>query len=978
MHGHRTTITRAAGASACALLAVALMPATAGATPDDDTAQVLLAGRAVDVIVETAAHDHTDAGHDGHAEPPIDAPMGLQLPDGTLVGVEGLAESGAASGEQVRLVVDVPAEVEEDVADAAGERALDAARDRPAAAGSAVSAAVVTAATTEGVTLATEPGAVRTTAEAPPAATAAAVGPPRPITVVVADMGDGDEHVPSDAELTAMVEDTSDYWADQSAGRVTFSLAATPTRYTTALTCEDPWALWDEAGKAAGFPGGRRAHLVVVLLDEEDPAKKCGYGVGSVGWGVDAGGVSSIANADDLSLVAHEVGHNLSFEHANALECTTAPRQDFADAAPQDPCDVREYGDLLDVMAAALPQPGAVSAMARARVGFLDADERRSVSLLGTSVVDLAPLAGDPGTGVKDVGVTDPRTGVVYRLENRSATGRDQGRLGLFGARPGLRVLRADGGGNATLALDATPTARATDKIDLDRALPDGDVWRSASGGVEVRTTTLADGAVRAQVSLAGTGEVHGPRATTPVVSVPELVRGRSARLEGSVSAGQGSVTPAGSISLDLAGGRATATVRADGTFTADLTPVLSGSQTLTTSFTTADADRWGDSTDSRAVDVAGSGAVSVVRVTRSGDGAAPSAGSPSDLVLDLGADAVDGTVTVWSDSRVLTTAPVTGRVTTVRLPALPAGSSVLDIAYDGGTSAELGSTGLRLEVARGASTTRATVTTTATASRAAVLRATVSGPATPTGAVTVRRGEQVLATGTLADGGLALTLPVLPVGRQDLVVAYAGDANSLPGQVALPVVVAKDTATLEVVAPTGPTTAGGQAVVVRVRAGGTAATGVVRLNVDGRTATKAALVRGEVRLPLPKLAAGRRTVTVSYDGSATASPVAQPLTVDVARSTGTTTARPAATTVTAGRTSTVAVTVTSPAGTPTGEVVLKNAAGRVVARATLSGGRATLTQPALRRGTHRFAVEHVGDAATAPSRSAAWTVTAR
>ncbi|ROP34575.1 Ig-like domain repeat protein [Pseudokineococcus lusitanus] len=933
MDRHHQTVVRAARAGACALLAAALLPpvtAVAAPTPPTaGTAQAVLAGRVVELGAEHAPpapadgatpsaapadaeghphagdhpHDHTHApgtpAHDhahthapgtpAHGHAPLAVPRGLRLDDGTFVGVAGLEASDAANGEEVRLVVDVPVAVEDAVADAAGARRLEAARELPAAAGSPVADAVVEAAAAEGVTLTTEPSTVQVTDEAPAPVLAEAVSPPRPVTVAVVDMGSGGEHVPTDAELTSMVRQASDYWSDQSAGRVTFALAGTPARYASTLRCDQGWDLFTEAKDRTRWGGGAREHLLLVLLDED--GKGCSYGVGSVGWDVGTGGVTYLANSHDVSLTAHELGHNLSLDHANAVECTADARQDFVGAAAPAPCREQEYGDALDVMAAANWHPGALAAMSRARIGFLDAEERRSVTASGTTVVDLAPLAGAAGAGVKDLSVTDPRSGVVYRLENRQAVGRDQGRLDMWHATSGLRVLRAQKDSRASLALDATPTTRQGWDVDVDRALPHGRVWRSASGGVEVRTTALAGGHVRATVSLARDGEDHGPRAT-PVT----------------VTAGTADGGP-----LDAA---------------------------------------------TRAV-----------------------------LDVRLGGGATDGTVTVTAGARTPATAPVTGGAARVTLPLLPGGTHDLVVAYDGGTGAAPGSTGLTLEVARVATTTAARLLTPATATRAAVVEASVRVPAPPgatasgvaaTGEVTVRVGDRVVAAGPASTTGRTVTLPLLPVGAHDVVVSYAGDRSTLPSATTLRVVVAKDAATLDVDPPSSPTTAGGQAVVARVSAGGGPATGVVRLVVDGRTTTKVALADGEARLLLPRLPAGAQTVSVSYDGTAGTSPVAEQLTLDVARSAGTTTARPAATTVTAGRTSTVAVTVTSPAGTPTGEVVLKNAAGRVVARATLSGGRATLTQPALRRGTHRFAVEHVGDVATAPSRSAAWTVTVR
>lgn len=1064
---------RAARVGASALLAVALLPPmTAGATTSGDAAsadglaQAVLEGEVV--RLEAAPHAHPDgtghddtehgdtgqerAGHeraadpaDGHvhadgpvhhheAEPApgqtvraggqgsdetfdVAAPAGLRLADGTLVGVAGLESSRARTGDEVRLVVAVPAELEDAVADAAGERRLDAARERPATEGSAVAEAVVTAAAEEGEVLAATAGTVEVTTAAP-ATTAAATAPAHPVTVVVADMGAGTEAVPTEADLTSMVQRASDYWSEQSAGRVTFALAATPTRYATARGCGDLWGLWDEAGRQAGYSWRAGTHLVLVLVDED--GKDCGHGVGTVGNGPGDGGLSALANADDLSLVTHELGHNLSLEHANAVECTSDPRQDFAGDAVATPCGVREYGDAIDVMAGADGTPGALAAMSRAMLGFLDPSERSAVTAVGTSVVELAPLSGPAGTGVKDVSVTDPRSGVVYRLENRQATGRDQVRLSRWRAVTGLRVLREQKGSRASLALDATPTVQTSGSVDLDRALPAGQVWRSASGGVEVRTTAAADRRVTARVSLARSGQAHGALATTTTVEVPELVAGRPAVLHGAVSAGAGTVVPQGVVTVDVAGARATATLAADGSYAVEVVPARSGAQTAVVGYAPQDAGRWAASSTSRDV-VVGQGstedpatgdpvtpdpgtgdpvtedpgtddpvtddpgtdapvAPTLVVGVGTASGGAVDAATPAvlDVRLDPAGPGVDGEVVVTAGSTTLASAPVVDGAAQVSLPVLPGGRHELVVAYDGGGAGGATSTPVTVDVARVTSTTSVTTTTAPTATRGAVLEARVASAVPPTGTVEARLGSRLLARGAVSDGVARVALPVLPAGTHTVTVTYRGDVSSAPSTTSTRLVVVKDAATLEVLPPKAPTTGGGQPVVVRVRAAGVAATGQVRLVVDGRTASRAPFVRGEARLPLAKLPAGRRTVTVAYDGSATTLAASAPLVVDVVRAGGSTKASPKTTKPGRGKTTTVAVAVTSPAGTATGDVVLRDAGGRALAKGVLRDGRVTLTQPALPRGTHRLTVHAAGDALTAPSRSATWTVTVR
>ncbi|MEJ5866963.1 Ig-like domain repeat protein [Pseudokineococcus sp. 5B2Z-1] len=1068
---------RAARVGASALLAVALLPPmTAGATTGGDAAtsadgpaQAVLEGEVVRLEAAPHAHPdgagHDDAGHDetthdheaapadGHehvhadgsvhhhdAEPapaqavradasPSDgafdvaAPAGLRLEDGTLVGVAGLESSRARTGDEVRLVVEVPAALEDAVADAAGERRLDAARERPAADGSAVAEAVVTAAAEEGEVLATTAGTVEVTTSAPPP-TAAAAAPARPVTVVVADMGAGTETAPTDADLATMVQRASDYWSEQSAGRVTFTLAKAPTYYATTRSCSDLWGLWSEAGQRAGYVDGARTHLVLVLVGED--GKGCGYGVGTVGRGVDDGGLSALANASDLSLVTHELGHNLSLEHANAVECTSAPRQDFAGDAAQAPCGVREYGDAIDVMASSDGYPGSLAAMSRATLGFLDAGERSTVSAVGTSLVELAPVSGAARTGVKDLTVTDPRTGVAYRLENRQATGRDQARLARWKAVTGLRVLRAQKGSRASLALDATPTVRSTSSVDVDRALPAGQTWRSASGGVEVTTAAASGGRVVARVSLARTGQAHGALATTTTVEVPELVAGRTAVLRGAVSAGAGTVVPQGVVTVDVAGARASATLATDGSYAVEVVPARSGAQTAVVDYAPQDTSRWaasstrrdvvvgadpatqepgspdpsspdpgtgdpgtqdpgtgGPSTEDPGTDGPGSdGPVTPTLVVGVGtaSGAPVDAATPAvlDVRLDPAGAGADGEVVVTAGSTTLASAAVVDGAAQVALPVLPGGRHELVVAYDGGSAGSATSTPVVLEVHRVTSATSVTTTTAPTATRGAVLEARVASAVAPTGAVEARLGSRLLARGAVSGGVARVALPVLPAGTHTVAVTYRGDRSSAPSTTSTRLVVVKDAATLEVLPPKAPTTGGGQPVVVRVRAGGVAATGQVRLVVDGRTASRAPLVRGEARLPLAKLPAGRRTVTVAYDGSATALAASAPLVLDVVRAGGSTKASPGTTTPGRGRTTTVAVAVTSPAGTATGDVVLRDARGRALAKGALRDGRVTLTQPALPRGTHRLTVHAAGDALTAPSRSATWTVTVR
>ena len=141
-----------------------------------------------------------------------------------------------------------------------------------------------------------------------------------------------------------------------------------------------------------------------------------------------------------------------------------------------------------------------------------------------------------------------------------------------------------------------------------------------------------------------------------------------------------------------------------------------------------------------------------------------------------------------------------------------------------------------------------------------------VSGPGTPTGAVSVSTGTRDLGTATLADGRAVVTVPgaALPPGQHRLTVSYAGDAGHRASADVVAVEVGKASATLRVDAK--------QAVVGRrqrhrlvvdLGAGTTITGGTLRV-VEGNRVVKVVSAKdGRRRIVLPKLRPGKHRLVV-------------------------------------------------------------------------------------------------------------------
>ena len=459
---------------ACAALATlatagagAVSPTVAeAATPDE----VRLTGTLLTAIVEAAP------GHPRGARQVV-APTALQVDD-RLVPVEAEAVADIEPGSTVTLDVVVP----ETVSDAATETGTTSPTE--------LAEATTTAATEPGTPPLEVTDVVATTD--PPTETTDPPGS-RALTVVKVTPKGTTRTPPSASAIAAQVAAADQFWQDNSSGKVRMRIAATPPAYRSALTCDDPFALWDEAIQRTGYVDSDDSSLVLVLPDLPD-SLGCPYGFATLGSGLRSPGLIMVQGSSP-DVLAHEVGHNMSLEHSNLLTCTNrASDVRISRGWWPSGCTEWEYGDGQDIMSGDLidettnPPSPLLSIPQAMRLGLLERGTATSVPVGRTTRVTIDALT--TGTGIRGVSVLNDLTRVRYWVEYRYPVGQD--RYNTNGQRTGVRVLRL-GPDGTTVLLDPTSTGR----IDGHQALTTGRTVATYDGHLRVKTVaTYTDRAV--------------------------------------------------------------------------------------------------------------------------------------------------------------------------------------------------------------------------------------------------------------------------------------------------------------------------------------------------------------------------------------------------------------------------------------------------------------------------------------------------
>ena len=308
------------------------------------------------------------------------------------------------------------------------------------------------------------------------------------------------------AELVA--GPVADFWRQESYGAIEIEVAPVDPSdsgwITSDAACTDPAGIWADAAAEVGYFATPREHLLVYLPEEADPENAtydpCQYGWGDVGATRTSGGRAYVRD-DNVSVIAHELGHNFSLGHSSLQQC------DSAIEGPVENCDFFPYYDLYDVMGATWDHLGSVSALHKRRIGVLPLSRVHQVSVTApTKNYDLAPI----GTRMGFAGIRLAWGDLVYYLEYRTAVGQDTWLDELVPGQPPLRpgvLLRVEDSteGDTSLLLDGTPTPTAKHSTDLATTLPAQRSYWLAGGAFHVTVLSTSASVAKVRVStLAG------------------------------------------------------------------------------------------------------------------------------------------------------------------------------------------------------------------------------------------------------------------------------------------------------------------------------------------------------------------------------------------------------------------------------------------------------------------------------------------
>ncbi|WP_222704500.1 Ig-like domain-containing protein [Aeromicrobium massiliense] len=237
------------------------------------------------------------------------------------------------------------------------------------------------------------------------------------------------------------------------------------------------------------------------------------------------------------------------------------------------------------------------------------------------------------------------------------------------------------------------------------------------------------------------------------------------------------------------------------------------------------------------------------------------------------------GTVTVKDGTQVVGRAELrsTDRGT-VRVPvsARPSGSRTLRVELAGSTNVAPAATTLQVTVAKASPTLSARVTRSLVVGSRGELAVTVTAPGlTPAGGVTVKDGSTIVGRGTLTGASRGtVRVPLAPrrAGTRAYTVVFAGSGHVGSRSVSARLGVAKARSKVAL-APRGRITAKRKAKIsVRVSAAGVVPTGRVTVRSGSKivgVATLTARDRGLRVITIKGLPRGKRTLTVTYSGSA-------------------------------------------------------------------------------------------------------------
>lgn len=269
------------------------------------------------------------------------------------------------------------------------------------------------------------------------------------VMVVVADLPGRAKATVTAAQVAATVNGgVRSYWSTVTGGRVAFhatAYAGTADGHirTTSSPCDGGSAaptvgFWKEVADRVGFRDGPGRHLLVYFRNTSACGGIAGLATlsGDDAGGDLAGGGTLWTNGyNTVSVIGHELGHNLGLGHSQELRCGNNVDAGLAR------CSKLSYNDLADIMGVSWGNNGFLNAVHLMRLGLLPPGD--VVDVTDSRTLTLRPMSTGSGPRVARL----RSGGATYLVEARAKVGTDDWLGGSYG-RPGVtirKVLGRDG-----------------------------------------------------------------------------------------------------------------------------------------------------------------------------------------------------------------------------------------------------------------------------------------------------------------------------------------------------------------------------------------------------------------------------------------------------------------------------------------------------------------------------------------------------